>query len=231
MLRPSANLRRRGALLVLAALLTALIPGAARADWLITREGARVETKGAWKVKGKLVVFQTLDGNLSSLRVAEVDLDASRRATEEAVAADAQAAAEPEKSPERRKSVRVITDKDVQSAAPAEQAEGEAAPESPVTVEAWNQASDQKTLLISGTLKNGSTSLQADVKVKVLLLDEKGGLIATSQAALLKDALPPGQRTEFRAEFPGIAAFAKAKFETASRRATLPAPPEDRDGG
>ena len=88
------KLQRVVILLGLAVLATlASTVGPAKADWLITREGARVETQGAWKVKGKLVVFETADGKLSSLRVADVDLDASRRATEEAVAAQAQAAA------------------------------------------------------------------------------------------------------------------------------------------
>ena len=68
--------------LALAAILAAGPALPAKADWLVTREGARVETQGAWKVKGKLVVFHTSTGKLSSLRVAEVDLDASRRATE-----------------------------------------------------------------------------------------------------------------------------------------------------
>src|SRR5688572_4712455 len=99
-----ANPRRLGTLgLVFAAFLGASLPGAA--DWLVTREGGRVETKGTWTVKGKLVVFHTADGKLSSMRLADVDLDASRRATEEAVAAQAQAAAEPEKPAERKKSV------------------------------------------------------------------------------------------------------------------------------
>ena len=114
-------LRRSLILLALAVLPGAA--GSARADWLVTREGARVETRGAWTVKGKLVVFETAAGKLSSLRVAEVDLDASRRATEEAVAAQAQAAAETDKPAERRKSVRVITDKDVRQAAPAPEAQ------------------------------------------------------------------------------------------------------------
>src|SRR3954449_11180111 len=57
----------------------------ARADWLVTREGGRVETKGPWQVKGKLVVFARAgDGSLASLRATEVDLDASAKATTEA---------------------------------------------------------------------------------------------------------------------------------------------------
>ncbi|HWN44074.1 MAG TPA: FxLYD domain-containing protein [Thermoanaerobaculia bacterium] len=230
--------------LALAAILAA---GPAGADWLVTREGARVETQGAWKVKGKLVVFHTAAGKLSSLRVAEVDLDASRRATEDAVAAQAQAAAEPDKPAERRKPVRVITDKDFPPAAPApdEQPEGEAedgekaAPASGpasgpgLVVETWNQARhpEQDHVLINGTLQNASSDMAADVKLKVRIFNEDGALIATSQAALTAGALPPGEKATFKAEFPGFFSFATIKFEGESRRlatqATADQPPPE----
>lgn len=201
-----------------------------RADWLVTRDGARMETKGAWKVKGKLVVFETAEGKLSSLRVADVDLDASRRMTEEAVAARAQAEAEPEKAPERKKPVRVITDKDVGQAAPtpeAPAAEGEeAAPATgPTTgpgvlVETWNQARDPEKdhVLVQGTLVNASSGTATNLKLKVLIFDSAGSLMATSQAAVAKGALSPGQKTEFKADFPGFFSFATVKFEPDSRR-------------
>ncbi len=227
--------------LALAAILAA---GPAGADWLVTREGARLETKGAWTVKGKLVVFHTSAGKLSSLRVAEVDLDASRRATEDAAAAQAQAAAEPDKPAERKKPVRVITDKDFTPAAPApdeqpdEQPDGEAeggekaAPASGpasgpgLVVETWNQARhpEQDHVLINGILQNASSAMAADVKLKVRIFNEDGALIATSQAALTVGALPPGEKATFKAEFPGYFSFATIKFESDSRRlATGPA--------
>lgn len=205
----------------------------AQADWLVTREGARVETRGAWTVKGKLVVFHTAAGKLSSLRVADVDLDASRRVTEEAVAAQAQAAAEPEKAPERKKAVRVITDKDVRPAGqPAEEPDGEAegeetaaaAPAGPTSgpglvIEGWTQGSDPKDdhVVVTGTLQNASGSTSADTKLRILIFDDTGAQIASSQAALKKSALTPGERTEFKADFPGYFSFATIKFEPAGR--------------
>jgi hypothetical protein len=217
--------------------LALLAAGPASADWLVTREGGRVETKGAWTVKGKLVVFHTAAGKLSSLRVADVDLDASRRVTEEAVAAQAQAAAEPDKPAERRKPVRVITDKDVRPASPAPAAEEtlaegeeggeEAAAPAPgpasgpgLVIEEWNQGRDpeQDHVLISGTLQNASSATAANLKLKILIFDETGTLIASSQAALATGALPPGQKTAFKAEFPGYFSFATIKFEPDSRR-------------
>jgi len=240
------KLQRSVILLGLSALLVAA--GPARADWLVTREGAQVETQGAWKVKGKLVVFETAAGKLASLRVADVDLDASRRVTEEAVAAQAQAEAEPDKPAERKKSVRVITDKDVRQASPAaEEPEAAAAessePSEPTTtsgpvllIEAWNQARDPEKdhILINGTLKNTAITTATGVQLKVLIFDETGTLIATSQAAVDKSALPPGESAVFKAEFPGYFSFAKIQFDPKSRSLStrsadqpiLSAPPE-----
>jgi len=200
-------------------------------------------------VKGKLVVFETAAGKLSSLRVADVDLDASRRETEEAVAAQAQAAAEPDKPAERKKSVRVITDKDVRQALPApapeaaaSEATSEATSEADTTagpvllIEAWNQARDPEKdhVLINGTLKNTAITTATGVQLKVLIFDETGTLIATSQAAVDKGSLPPGERAVFKAEFPGYFSFAKIQFDPKSRSLStrsadqpiLPAPPE-----
>jgi len=47
----------RRALRLTALVLALALPAAARADWLVTTEGGRVETRGPWEVKGKLVVF------------------------------------------------------------------------------------------------------------------------------------------------------------------------------
>jgi glutaredoxin len=102
-----------GALLLLVALAGGQVAGA---DWLVLRDGARVETRGEWEVKGKLVVFHNTGGKLASLRLSEVDLEASDAATAEAVEAAKRAAAreaEPEKPPEKREPVLVLTDADV----------------------------------------------------------------------------------------------------------------------
>ena len=74
-LRPTAGLAL--ALLLLFAPLAA-------ADVLVTRDGARIATKGAWEVKGNQVLFHQPNGTLSALRLADVDLDASTAATEKA---------------------------------------------------------------------------------------------------------------------------------------------------
>lgn len=245
-------LSRRWGILGLLAIALLGISSPVAADWLVTREGGRVETRGPWTVKGKLVVFHTAEGKLSSLRLAEVDLDASRRVTEEAVAAQAQAAAEPEKPPERKKSVRVITDKDVKPAAPATapaaETEGEtasaetktqgAAAGPGVVVETWKQGRhpDDDHVVIDGTVWNASSVTAADLKLKAMIYDETGALIAISQAALAASALSPGQKVAFRADFPGYFSFATLKFEAQSRPLNTrpedePIPPEPPEGG
>lgn len=59
----------------------AMLPAAGRADWLILQTGERVETKGHWTVKGKQIVYTSLDQALLSVRLSEVDLAASTRAS------------------------------------------------------------------------------------------------------------------------------------------------------
>jgi hypothetical protein len=74
----------------------AVSSAAVSADVLVARDGLRIETKGPWKVKGRVVVFTTSDGSLSSMRVSELDLEASEAATREA--AEAAKAAEEAKN-------------------------------------------------------------------------------------------------------------------------------------
>ena len=111
---------RTPALVLAGAVLAALLAASpAAADWLVTRghgsaAGARVETRGPWQVKGRLVVFETAAGQLASLRLDDVDLEASREATRRAeegarpAAAEPAAQAPPERPPRRR-----ITDSDI----------------------------------------------------------------------------------------------------------------------
>ncbi len=60
------------------------LPCAAGADILITRDGQRIGTDGAWKDRGRRIVY-TPKGVLSSIRTDEIDLEMSREATDEAI--------------------------------------------------------------------------------------------------------------------------------------------------
>lgn len=92
-----------------------LAAAAANADWLVTRAGERVETEGPWEVRGRMVVFTNVDGVLASIRLSEIDLDASRAATDDA-AASSPAPAQPTTTAARSR--RVITTEDVGEGTP-----------------------------------------------------------------------------------------------------------------
>ncbi|HKV11175.1 MAG TPA: FxLYD domain-containing protein [Thermoanaerobaculia bacterium] len=218
-----------GRLAVLAAL-SGLASLPASADWLVTREGAKVETKGPWQVKGKVVVFHLADGSLSSMRLTEVDLDASRKATEEALRAKTEAEAAKAKPAERKAPVLVVTDKDVRhvepSAAPVGAAD-EAAP-ADLAVANWDRAPDPGDghVVITGTLVNSSSTTTATgITLNVVLVDEAGNPVGTGQAVLTSNVLPPGQQSGFRAEFPSVFTFSNLKFEPKSvKLETAPEP-------
>lgn len=65
----------------LAAVLALASGGALHADWLVLRSGQRIETKGAWEVRGRQVVFTSRTGVLQALPLADVDVEASRKTT------------------------------------------------------------------------------------------------------------------------------------------------------
>ena len=221
------------ALCLLAGSLWMAAPAPARADWLVTRDGGRVETQGAWKVQGKRVVFTAKDGTLASLRLTEVDLDASQQATTAAEHAKEERAAQAAAPPPPKKSVRVLTDKDFpkptppapspDGATPAGEASGESTPAAPpsssaLQVASWKQERDVEhdLMKISGRVRNAGPDLATAVQVTIRLLDDGGGVIATQQASLDTRTLQPGQDTAFQAEIPGVNGFAAAKFDARS---------------
>ena len=226
-----------GAVAVAAALLA--MPAAA--DWLVAADGGRVETRGPWKVKGKLVVFTRTDGQLSSLRLADVDLAASEKVTAEAAAKAKEAAeARPATAAEKKEARWVMTDKDFRSAPPPapEAAEKPAAPETDqagrprlnIVVESWERKDLQDGLEIQGMLRNPSGELAAEVGVTVQLFDDAGSLLATGDGRIATSGLAAGAAVSFRAAFPGVFSFAEAKFETRGYGLRIKAaPPEGKD--
>lgn len=212
----------------------------ASADWLVTREGAKVETKGPWQVKGKLVVFHLADGSLSSMRLTEVDLDASRKATEEALRAKAEAEAAKNRPAEKKAPVLVVTDKDVRHVDPATVAAAGASGEAAAAVDSlavsnWDRSTDPGDghVVITGTIANNSTTTTATgITLTVVLVDETGNPVGTAQAIVTSNVLPPGQQSGFRAEFPGVFTFSNLKFEPKSiKLETAPEPAPAADGG
>jgi hypothetical protein len=208
----------------LAALLTAPPAGA---DWLVTRQGDRVETRGSWQEKGKLVVFHRPDGSLSSLRLSEVDLEASRAATHRAQE-EKDRPAKAEAPRPKKPSVVSLTDEDFQSTAsspapaaePEKGAKDEKAPDkkaSSLSVASWDRGkAPDGHVVITGTLRNATADQAAASGVTVLLFDETGAPIGQLEGVLTSTVIPGGGTVGFQADFPGVFSFAAAKFETRS---------------
>ncbi|MBW8876446.1 MAG: hypothetical protein JF614_15875 [Acidobacteria bacterium] len=231
----------------LAALLLAASPSSA--DWLVTRSGGRVETKGSWQVKGKLVVFTQAGGALASLRLADVDLPASDQATAEAKEAKVQqddAAVTPEPP---RKKLAVLTDDTLvhtkkppaPAAVPADDAAGDkdrkdkadrkdqpAKPVGPVSVASWKRGDNPggKGIEIQGVLQNNSDRIAGNAGVEVQLYNEAGERVGTALGILSLPSIQPKGTADFRAIFPGVFAFAQVKFET--RGVALDLSPRDK---
>lgn len=227
----------RGRFAALSALVGLLLcSGPAVGDWLVMRDGSRVETDGPWRVDGRRILFDLPNGTLSTVRASEVDLEASRSATEAAATAAASAAAAspdtaaPAAPRERPTPVLVLTDKDIARAAPVD--EGALSPEAaddsrststvtePLTVGSWETHStrDGFGTEIRGVVVNRGMGVRAGIELQVEIEDIQG---ATHQASafLRNTVLESGTRTSFRAVFPTVGGVAgEPRFELDSLR-------------
>ena len=218
--------RPRVFLLALASAWAAVPPVAG--DWLVTRDGARIETAGTWQVKGSQVIFTLPGGRLSALRAADVDLEASAAETRRAAAAET-AAAETATSGETS-AIRVkrprraftndnvgetddsddTTDEATGTADSAESVASEApAAEEPTTsepveLESWDSREGDDGLEIHGILRNTGDSFAADLRLMVTVPGEVDEPPLTPRAFLDSSALAPGASTRFRVLLPGI---------------------------
>lgn len=241
---------------MLAATLLFLVASGSWADILVLRDGSTVVTKGTWEVRGASIVFTLPNGTLGSLRVRDVDLDASAVATAEAARPQATSAAETA-TPERRAAVLTLTDDDIQRApqdvidaaaarltAPAGDpaSEGEASPATPkggvaVAVASWEESYsiDEGGVRISGSLRNNGDSLATGVSVSVRVYDEEGNILGESPARVGDAAIRAGGTTGFTAVFPGVGAVNDVKFEVRHNAIEFtrpaPAPPTPGDEG
>ncbi|MCP3982218.1 MAG: hypothetical protein GY716_23160, partial [bacterium] len=217
----------------------------AAGDWLVMRDGSRIETEGTWRVKGRQVVFTQRGGTLAALRLADVDLDASAEATAESHAPAGEAAGS--KSGPRRP-ILVLTNDDLPSgsagasgdeAAGEDAAEGEAGDEDAgggdagsesdaadaeaVVIVSWREQESSAVdgLELVGSVRNTSTDVAAGVRVQVRIPGEDGGMLET-RAFLQRSSLAPGQTSTFRALLPGIYALEESPtFEVASESLTI----------
>jgi len=189
----------------------------ARADWLVTNEGGRVETKGPWQMKGKLVVFTRAgDGALASLLASEVDLDASAKATADA---KIQATAPPPPVVPQKK-LAVLTDKDFRKPAPAGAAAAPdgapaAARSGPLVISDWKRVDNPSGdgISVEGTVHNSTNEAMINASVEVQLYNEVGDRVGTASGLLASTSIKADGTVQFRANFPGVFTFASAKFE------------------
>jgi hypothetical protein len=219
-----------------ASLLTAAIAGtlavgltatAARADWLVLRDGARIETKGTWKVDGRKVLFTMPNGTLSVLRTDDVDLDQSALATTQAREAPPMPAV-PVK--EKKEPVLRLTEKDIPPVgslsddASGKDGEGKEGADKKEEASALEVISWEKTenatgdgLEIFGTIKNGSPNIITTPTLLVAIYDADGGLLATNGGDINSPQIQPGKTANFRVAFPGVPDFASVKFDAQGR--------------
>lgn len=188
---------------------------AARADWLVTKDGDRIETQGPWEQRGRLVVFTTAKGDLASMRATELDLDASQAATEAALVPVAPPAPEPVAAP---KSVLVITDADVDHVEEAT-AEGEEEAEEEVSaqdvvVTSWQQSQppEGNGIAIRGTVRNNGDTVATQVRLMVDVLDREGQSLGNQEAILTSSTLGPAESLSFRVLFPDVQVIDTARF-------------------
>jgi hypothetical protein len=232
---------------LVAATLAALLAQSAApaaADWLQMRDGSRVETKGAWQQRGGQIVFTLPNGTLASVRAADVDVEASARITQEAVAPPAK----PEPAA-RREPVLVLTDEDLprQAVSPAEAAQTEgtapgatapapagAASESTAStstdleVVSWSSRydADDNTTTLSGTVRNASSHLVHQVKVTVSAFGSDGGLLFRTETVPSPAGFPPQGSGTFAVTVPGPVTVDRAEFATSGEKILLRRPTE-----
>jgi hypothetical protein len=234
----------------LAVLVVCAASQALRADWIVTHDGERFEVKGSWQQKGKLAVFTLPNGNLSSMRLDRIDVEASKKATEQAKR-DAEAPPPPPAAEEpKRKAVIVLTDKDFKKplpadAAPAGDAKSGAKPgkdappskdvPSAVEVVGWDRvpAAESKAdgIEINGTLRNKSLDYLTEIVVMASLFDDSGVLIGRFPATVENQVLAPTESSKFHLVATGQFTYSAIKWDTqgrgfhASQDAAAPAKP------
>lgn len=86
-------MRRLEATLIVALIVGPCAPIAVEAEWLVLRDGTRLETRGVARVEGRRVLFTDAGGTLAALPAAEVDLAATEAANRTAAAPPAENAA------------------------------------------------------------------------------------------------------------------------------------------
>lgn len=226
MTRSTAAARRAR---IVAATAVALLAwrGSAGADWLQIKDGSRVETKGAWEVRGAQVVFTLPNGVLAAVRTNAVDLDASASLT--AAAKAPPPAATP--TPPSKRPILTLTDADLQhvdtvlapAVATGAAAAQQASPGNPqrtatptaLRVSTWRVEYDAARggMVLTGALTNDSSEVAFDVEVAVTALDGSGQEVGRTTGTMTPASVAPRSSRAFSALLPGALDVRDARFD------------------
>lgn len=234
--RPSAGFRR-GRVLVLG-LTTLLASSSLLADWLVTTDGGRIETKGPWRVEGRRVLYTTPGGTLAAVRLSAVDLDASAVATAQAKEERTEVK---DVSPSTEKPVLVLKGRDVprslasvsRSSDSAEAADSDN-DSGGVEVTRWDDVTPAgEEVRIRGEVKNGTPDQLTTVNIQVTLYDESGNSIAKRVTSPQVKTMGPGESAPFEISFPDVYYMSAVRFSVQHRgfKTAKEAPSGSAEGG
>ncbi len=197
---------------------------------LITTGGVSIPTQGSWRLDGRRIIYTDAQGQLASIRASHVDLGRSLQPHQ--VPAPA-----PESAPESSRAVSrapalVIDDGDVErwdstatvdpapGSAPGDGADSAGDSSAPrpqgtggLEVVSWKALGDQiDRVVIHGTVRNPSRRSVRQIKVQVILRDERGEEIRSLPARLVKGRLAPGETSNFQARFGEFIPYSSVDF-------------------
>jgi hypothetical protein len=203
------------------------------ADWLVARDGSRIETKGRWRVEGNKILFELPNGTMGVMRKSEVDIDASAAASASSATPAAAPAPVKETKTPKKVAVLTLTDKDIRQAPPPrEELTPEAAaaearglppptPAGAVIVDSWRQWTEQGVVEIAGVVKNVGADIAVNIALEVEVTDETGKS-HTAAGFLDKTSLVRGKDAAFRAIFPEVTQITRPPvFHLTSEGATV----------
>ena len=200
-----------------------LLAPMAEAEWLVMKDGSRVETQEGWRIEGKKGVFTSARGTLSMMRLSEVDMAATEAANIERAVPEPVRRESPTAEP-----VLVLTDADIPKFQTEEVGEdGQPLPSvadrEPVQVVEWTHYEmESGGLEVRGTIRNTGRYLASKIAVAAQIKEDDGELLSEATAFLSTETLLAGDVTNFRMIFPDLdVLYGAPQFLVTSEAITL----------
>lgn len=184
-----------------------LLASSAGADWLVMKDGSRVEARDGWDIRGERVVFTSARGTLSMVRLSAVDMAATELANAPLATVGSAPAAIEEEGP---RPVMVLTNADLPSVErEVEEAVAKVLPavsdRQPVQVVEWTEHEmPGGGLELRGTVRNVGQNMASNITVRAGIEEPNGELVTEGTAFLGSDALLAGSTTSFRLMLPDV---------------------------